>query len=251
MSTPAEIASWIKERRKLFPTGARIKEKEQEEEQEQVANERVRQAAREADQKHKTPNQKRDRKAPPQKKGPSITVTANDPALQGKSNRRHDMEGVIASNPVQGSPPAVTVDQAPLSKLQLNYSSDVDEEEDNLSSVLSSSSVVSSDSEMNDSESDDDGPPTEEPIKPKQPIRVAPPKREGNPKAKERVMKVCKNFQRNGQCPRGKRCRDQHVVANQRKSLYEQLVEQEKQKTDRLTVEAIIALGKSGFFDAP
>jgi hypothetical protein len=232
LNSPAEIAAWIRERKSLFPTAARVQQKRQEEEDQRVADDRVRLAAREADLKARKSNFTDDPDENPLHRRRKIDINRKFKTRAGRG--RLDTTG--------GSPTAKRLarldgpDPDPTRSIShpnlgINYASDTSGEQSahegdsDVLSVVSSSSAISSESESESSSSDntdDDGPPAEEPIKPVQPIRVLPPTRQN--RRNEPSESICRDFRRFGSCPRGKGCKYKHSEKKLKKNLYQQVL---------------------------
>ena len=122
--------------------------------------------------------------------------------------------------------------------------------------------------ESSDSDSDDDGPPEQASSKPRLPA------------ASDAQRPLCRYFSASGRCRDGDSCRYRHELSsnapsarplipqpdkpafdrfapkldpktNDRKSIFQRLVEQEEQGDNRLALQVIKALGQAGFFNEP
>jgi len=254
IQTAAEVAAWIKDRRKNFPTQKRIVEK---------AQETARKRARELDFLRKV------RGVPREQKQENMTRTDKPSRTQNSQPGREDL---------QKSPAKVEQDQenlaalrkklhdsmmnkherAPTVNLNVGYESDSSLATDAESSVVSSSSDDSSteeDSEGSEDVASEDEAPTSlsSKIQPP-PIRVPPPAPLPPPPTHEADggqgnKKPCDTWQRTGRCKFSHKCRYAHPPRSQdtsRLSLYDRLVEQECVESDGRALEAIKWLGSNG-----
>lgn len=258
LQTPAELAAWVKDRRKQYPTRKRIAEKAQE-----AAERRAGELEflRRVQGKKTRGDRQADRQAanivPEPSSGKRRTsMKKNDTELDDL--RKRVQESVLANRMLSSSmhlPEVVPPNSKPRAvDLGLGYGSESGLDEDE-SSVLSDSSVLSSSeesSEESESDSNDsDAAPVEESSKVAPPtINVPPPmptpapterkKRDGPP--------ICFEWEKHGNCRHGDRCRYPHPLkVEKHMGLYERLIEQEKDKADRLALDAIKYLGRNGF----
>lgn len=134
--------------------------------------------------------------------------------------------------------------------------------------VVDGAAPVESAAESSDDDSDDDGPPEQASSKPRLPV------------ASDAQRPLCRYYSASGRCRDGDSCRYRHELSskapsarplipqpdkpafdrfapkldpktNDRKSIFERLVEQEEQGDDRLALQVIKALGQAGFFNEP
>jgi hypothetical protein len=238
LQTAGDVADWIKDRRRNFPTREKALEKAH-------AAEIKRRKELEFVRKLKgTPSRP---EAPPREQRPPKVHERSQRDLK-KQEELATLRKKLHESMMQKKEPPTTVD------LGLGYASDTesggqDEEE---SSVLSESSVVSSSEESSDdsdAESDDsDAAP--EPASSKvgpPPIKVPPPVSLQTPRMPD-SEKMCKNIKQYGKCPFGHSCRFKHPVKEEKRiGLYDKLVEQELVRSDQLALDAIKYLGQNGF----
>ena len=181
-------------------------------------------------------------------------VTKDQAALE-RALAAHDEE----LRPMPTAPPvAASADAA------LDHASIVDDSD--ASSVLSESSAVSSSTDDDSREGEQDDEPPEE-IAVKMPGQTA----------SERPAKLCRYFAASGHCRDGEACRFRHELApgtkisqrpqkahiapsnarsprldptsDERKSIYQRLLEQQQEEEDRLALQVVKYLGRTGFFE--
>jgi hypothetical protein len=241
LQTQAEVAAWIKDRRRQFPTQRRIMQK---------AEEAAAKRASELDFLRKI-------------KGKGATRNEGTQASQAKDNKRKKKPAArpkpalerLHSKPQEsiaknGTPSELEPKPHALD-LGLGYASDTDPAS-NESSHLSDSSVVSTSSESSDESDSDadhsDAPPETQSVKvPIARVVVPPPPTLRQPKQKK--SEVCPQWQKKGTCKFGRHCKNSHPKESEAKrvGLYERMVEQELEKADRLALDAIKYLGRNGF----
>ncbi|KAK7542865.1 nuclear fragile X mental retardation-interacting protein 1-domain-containing protein [Phyllosticta citribraziliensis] len=245
LKTSADIAAWIAERKKRWPTRARALEKQKAEEELRKAREEKRRNAEanfDKDNKHKA------REAPGKKrKRDDHDRVAMEKHLAKAEKLRKKLEKAeaklngTASAKAKSKPPESPAEAVAdlgtrdsetqnASKANLvGYDSEDDEQDSEAeSSVISSDSSDSStetDSDSSsDGDSDSDAPPVEE-SSAKRPIKVAPPARKPaqNPMPKQGTKKEAKRL-----------------------TLRERMIEQEQQREAEIALEAIKILGDHG-----
>jgi hypothetical protein len=238
LQTPADIQSFIKDRRRNFPTQQRAAEK---------AEEAARKREAELEFLYRVTGKVRKPKdVARQEKPPKISKKSRE-VDQGKQEELAALRKRLHESMVnkQGTPRAVD--------LGLGYASETDS--DGNSSVLSDSSVVSS-SEESSEESDSGSEDGDSDAPEAQSSKVAPPTINVPPPAPQaQPTRVCHLWGQNGKCRFGASCRYAHPLdrkgkakdVEKRMGLYEKLVEQELEKSDRLALDAIKYLGQHGF----
>ncbi|KAB2106826.1 hypothetical protein AG0111_0g5525 [Alternaria gaisen] len=246
IQTGAEVAAWIKDRRKNFPTEQRALEKAEEAARKRAAElDFLRRVSGKPprDYKNDSPNPE----TKPREHRQDGRAKKDDRAKKEADDRRQEELAALrkklheSMTKKQSTPNVVD--------LGLGYESETESEAE--SSVLSESSVVSS-SEEDESESEsgdsDEAPETTSSKVAPPPIKVPPPARAPK-KAETKSMSVCTNWKRNGRCPYISKCRYQHPPKEEEKlpGLYERMVEQELVKADQLALDAIKYLGQNGF----
>ncbi|KAK7549673.1 hypothetical protein IWX50DRAFT_620244 [Phyllosticta citricarpa] len=239
LKTNADIAAWVAERKKMWPTRARILEKQKAEDELRKAREEKRRNAEAKDNKSKAkeaPANKRKRENDDRKNMEKHLAKAEKlrKKLERAEAKLNGAASITAKSQPLESPGEVVADvetETPqlhkASKANLvGYDSDDDEQtSDAESSVISSDSSDSStetDSESSsDDDSDSDAPPEEE-SSAKRPVKVAPPARKParNQLPKQTTKKEAKRL-----------------------TLRERMVEQEQQQEAELALEAIKFLG--------
>lgn len=247
IQTGAEVAAWIKDRRKNFPTEKRAIEKAEEAARKRAAElEFLRRVSGKPPREHNIDTEIQQTK--PRERRQDNKVKKDDGVKQEADNRRQEELAALRKKLHESM---VKKQSAPnVVNLGLGYESETDSDAE--SSVLSESSVVSSSEEEDESESESDDnneapEPTSSKIAPP-PIRVPPPPRAPK-KAETKSMSVCTNWKRNGKCPYFSKCKYQHPSREEDKlpGLYERMVEQELVKADQLALDAIKYLGQNGF----
>ncbi|KAF2707743.1 hypothetical protein K504DRAFT_458222 [Pleomassaria siparia CBS 279.74] len=275
LQTPAEIAAWIKDRKRQYPTTKRIAEK---------AKEKAEKREGEIAFLRKVNGDTEKRKPRIRTAQPTPAPVAHTPAdirkteeqkaimekrqaeLQDLRNRLHESLAINRAKALETNEPVLktSVDKPQSIDLGLGYSSDegnVDKADEEDSSELEDSSVVSSSSEESEdsedeSDSDSDAPPEEMSAKKSIPqIAVPPPP--PIPAIVAPKLNICTIWKQYGHCKNGNACRWEHPRRDKRekktemlekpKGLFERLVEQEKDKADMLALDAIKFLGQHGF----
>ncbi|KAF1912231.1 hypothetical protein BDU57DRAFT_522382 [Ampelomyces quisqualis] len=233
LQTKGDIADWIKDRRRNFPTYQKALEKAQ---------------AAATKRKNELQFVRKLKGEPPQEDDRPVREVAPVNYQRNKTDEKKQEELAALRKKLHES--MVKKKETPAAiDLGLGYTS-ATESEGEESSVLSDSSVLSSSEESSDDSGDEaedsDAPPepTSSKIAPP-PIKVPPSTMKERKPDKE---KMCKSWRQYGKCPFGHNCRYKHVErAEKRTGLYEKLVEQELVKTDQLTLDAIKYLGQNGF----
>jgi hypothetical protein len=254
LTTAAEFAEYIKDRRANFPTQHKIAEKARLA-AEKRANEleflrRVKGAP--AKLKPSAESKSNDR---PHRKDPSKHTGSSKPTLE---QLRARVKSTIAlKHAAAKAPPDGTNQQA--IDLGLGYGTDTESDGD--VSILSESSVVSSADPSEDDASepdageaeDSDAPPETQSTKiitaPIMPPPAPPPSLPDHQAGESRKAQngICIQWKETGRC-KYKYCNNKHVQEEpKRMGLYEKMVEQELDKADRLALEAIKYLGRNGF----
>lgn len=246
LQTPAEIAAWIKDRSKNFPTKDRIAQK---------AQETVERRANELEFLRKVQGKKSNQSSRPEARKPTAETARRPAAGQGKAELgslrarvEQSMEEKQKPSDVLQTTPGIVPPQRPQFDLGLGYASD--SSSSSYSILDEESSVVSSSSdEASEEGSDSDDAPEAESSKTAPTPFVPPPSPPPKPLLNREDDGVCPTWKRWGNCKRGAKCKLEHPVKDDPKmmTLYERLVEQEKEKADRLALDAIKWLGRNGF----
>jgi hypothetical protein len=238
LQTPADIQSFIKDRRRNFPTQKRAAEK---------AEEAAQKRAAELEFLYRVTGKTRKSKDVVRQEKPPKTIKKSREVDKGKQEELAALRKRLHESMVnkQGAPGSVD--------LGLGYASETDS--DDSSSVLSESSVVSSSEESSgESDSESEGGDSDAPEP--QSSKVAPPVVNIPPPVQPaQPTRVCHLWGQNGKCRFGASCRYAHPPdrkgkakeQEKRMGLYEKLVEQELEKGDRLALDAIKYLGQHGF----
>lgn len=244
LQTAADVQSYIKDRRRNFPTQQRITEK---------AREAAAKREHELEFLHRVQGKPRKVATEPKQPRPPKPERKPNEADVKKREELAALRKKLHESMTRKQHP-------PTSLLGIGYESETDSEAE--SSILSESSVVSSSEGPSDSSSDEDSdsdaPP--EPTSSKAaptPVVVPPPAPASAPTAQ-----VCRNWSRDGRCKFGRGCRWPHppqdkgtgsgmskdkAKGEKRMGLFEKMVEQELEKADRLALDAIKYLGQNGF----
>ncbi|PSN63331.1 hypothetical protein BS50DRAFT_577082, partial [Corynespora cassiicola Philippines] len=243
LQTPAEMAAWIKDRRKCFPTRKRIEEKQKENAEKRAA---------ELEFLRKVSGKKK-----PENTAPASISTEERDALSAKRKEkleelRRKVHENMATKAEASSQPIKEKHQAV--DLGLGYASDTESDADQSSELDEESSVVSSSEESSnesgsDSDAEDSDAPPEMQSSKKPPAAIKAPPPAPKP-VKEMPKNPCNQWMETGKCKFGKRCKYTHPprdAQTKRKGLYEKLVEQELEKADRLALDAIKFLGRNRF----
>ncbi|CAO2656549.1 Nn.00g053520.m01.CDS01 [Neocucurbitaria sp. VM-36] len=243
IQTAAEVAAWVKDRKKRFPTQKRVMEKTQEAAMKRKSElEFLRKLNGRAPKPDTSPRKER-------------PIKVRDESRQNKTKReedgqRHDELAALRKKLHE----SMLEKQSKSSAVDLGLGYDSETASDEESSVLSESSVVSSSEESSDesdsesADSDEAPEPTSSKVGPP-PIKVpppAPPPASTQPKHGKR--KICPNWEQHGRCSYSNKCKFAHPPKEEKRvGLYEMMVEQELVKADQLALDAIKYLGQHGF----
>lgn len=240
LQTAADVQSYIKDRRRNFPTQRRIAEK---------AAEAAAQREHELEFLHRVQGKPR--------KATTETKQARLPKPDRKTKKVDDrkQEELAALRKKLHESMLKKQQAPPTNLLGLGYDSETDSDAE--SSILSESSVVSSSEESSEESSDSDADDSDAPPEPTsskaapRPVVVPPPAPVSAP-----ASQVCRHWSKEGRCKFGKSCRWAHPPQEKgstkrsetrRVGLYEKMVEQELEKADRMALDAIKFLGQNGF----
>ncbi|OJD30939.1 ccch zinc finger protein [Diplodia corticola] len=227
LKSAEDIAAWIEERRKRFPTKERIAQKQKEEDE--------RRRAREAERKSRYPQQEKDTKKR-KRKDDNVQDKAVRKADKLREQLRKAEEAVAkAKAKLEGR---ATEEDAPKKNLGIDYDSDDSAEqsgEQDAISLADSSSEVSADSDSDSSSSsggssEGDAPPEEE-SSAKRPVKVHLPNRKAPQVTPAR--------------PR----RDKDKEAPKRVTLRDRMVEQEHRHDAGVVLRFVKMLGEKGMLD--
>ncbi|KAJ4287186.1 hypothetical protein N0V90_012584 [Kalmusia sp. IMI 367209] len=244
LQTAAEIAAWIKDRRRNFPTQKRIAEK---------AQEAAQKRASELDfLRRVTGKPKKEKKDQLSKRKEGKRHTA--PTKPDLEELRQKVKESVLSK--QSKPPTLPSTNTKQQAVDLGLGYDTETESDDTSSILSESSAVSSSEESSDesdNDSDDSNVPPEAASSkiakaPIVPTKPPPPRKKEAPSSSDTKTKMCYQWKETGKCKFGRNCHYSHEIEEPKHiGLYERMVEQELEKADRLALEAIKYLGRHGF----
>ncbi|KAL6239384.1 hypothetical protein BDW75DRAFT_198854 [Aspergillus navahoensis] len=274
LQTSADIAAWIAERKKRYPTQAKIEEKKKAMEDAKKAKEEAQRQQRET-RKSAAVLAKKDQEKKEQKIRDSLDPAdaAAKAKLKAEKLRRKLMkeEKRIAQAEADAErarklderqedsvPAEREADQAQQQASAAHgeqVAGDSASDTSNDSDWTSSSGSDLSSSDSGESDNDDDSAPEQATSRREGPERVAPPVR-------DEKKRVCRHFARNGRCPRGKTCKFTHekpergpkakpVENKGRKGLLEALLDRQKEDENRKLMETIMWLGENGLLDEP
>jgi hypothetical protein len=236
LQTKGDIAEWIKDRRRNFPTYQKAVAKAQ---------------AAASKRKNELEFVRKLKGKPPQPETQAMKATPPRHHERTKKDEKKQEELAALRKKLHES--MLKRKESPVAvDLGLGYGSATDDS-DAESSVLSESSVVSSSEESSDDsdaaseESDAPPEPTSSKVGPP-PINVPPPPVAAPTVRKPEKERMCNSWKQYGKCPFGHSCRFKHPPKEEKRTgLYEKLVEQELVKSDQLALEAIKYLGQNGF----
>jgi hypothetical protein len=261
LRTPEEIAAWIAERKRRYPTQAKRDAAQKEAQEKRRQWEAQKQARSEAARLARESRQQRHKRVdvPPSGQRKTQTSvshkeTATAAKLQAERLRRKAIrvQRDLAAAEARLAKHETSSVSAPDGTAQLSS--------DDSLGTLSDSSVLSSDvgSSGSESDSEDDGPPEAQSSKTEVASAFT------GIQAESRASKrPCKTFAKTGTCQYGARChfshdgsvgagssaRNQTQPKRARKGLFEAMVEREREDERRKLLAAIIALGKQGVLE--
>ncbi|EED16054.1 CCCH zinc finger protein [Talaromyces stipitatus ATCC 10500] len=275
LNNAADIQSWIEERKKRFPTQARIEEKKKAQEEVKKQRDLQREEARRKQQEIKEQREQARKEAQEKKQigsddpmDAAIRAKAKAEKLRKKLLKEERRLQKAEADAERARLVAEASQQLPLTTEDASRNGDApltreppantDPLDENISNISESSSE--------DEDSGDDV-PEELSSRRQGPERVPPPQREGHKKR----SKLCRDFQRKGKCPRGDHCRYLHDLSTidgtdksrpvpkpgggakqpAKRGLFQMLVEQEIKARDRQVMHAITWLGSRGMLDDP
>ncbi|KAF2682855.1 hypothetical protein K458DRAFT_419690 [Lentithecium fluviatile CBS 122367] len=246
LQTQAEVAAWIKDRRRQFPTQKRIEQKAEEAAAKRANELEFLRKIKGQPAREKSGDQQGPASKPAQKKKPPAEPNRNLEELRKKVKESLAKQKTVSLEP---QPDPQVLD------LGLGYATDTASESGlsvlSDSSILSSSSVLSSDAGSGSDADDSDAPPGAQSAKaPIAPVVVPPPAPKlALPKPKQEKNGICAHWKKHGKCRHGQNCKHSHPGDGKAKrvGLYERMVEQELEKADRLALDAIKYLGQNGF----
>lgn len=251
--TAAEVAAWIRDRRRNFPTQQRIVEKAQEKASKRASEleflRRLKGVPPKTQEDTRTDQPAKAPPPPPSLKPPVKKVEKEAKGQEDLAALRKKLHQSMLDK--QHKPPTIN--------LGLGYDSESSLASDAESSTVSSSSEDSDSDADSDSNESDAEPPSSPPLPTSSklappPIKIPPPApKENLAKLQEqRGSKICDAWQRTGRCKFSNKCRYAHPARGGGEksglgvSLYERMVEQELRGRDELALCAIKALGGMG-----
>lgn len=215
LQTPEDIAKWIEERKKRFPTQARVEEKKKTMEEAKKAREEALRQKRES-RKEEPKRPQKDSRGPSSHNDPvdaATKATQKAEKLRQKLLREQKRvakaeadakraQAKVEALQKQSDGTATTGDKTGESRM----SSPSDKSGDSDWTSSSGSDDSSSGSESDSDDSADDSAPDEMTSRREGPERVPPPPRENVKK------RICRHFARNGRCLRGDSCNFLHEM---------------------------------------
>lgn len=278
LNTATDIQSWIEERKKRFPTQARVEEKKKAQEEAKKQKELQREEARRKQQELK---EQRDQARKEAQEKREMGTDPMDAALKAKA-KAEKLRKKLLKEERRLQKAEADAERARLvaeASQQHPLTNDTNEVPAQSNTIDETQSAISESASSEDEDSDDEV-PEEMSSRRQGPERVPPPPREGQPKPR----KSCRDFQRRGKCPRGNHCRYSHdpptdgtdksrpsvkpgagtkqpakrglfqmvrMLATDMKHILTngQLVEQEIQARDRQIMQAISWLGSQGLLE--
>ena len=266
LRTPAEIAAWIAERRKRWPTEAKreVAKKEAQDRKQKWEEEKKRRAEafqetkkrREAE-RSKANAAKHPRK--PHAQLPPAQGLDSDEVRAAQSRAEHLRRKALKAQQKLEAAEKALLRAGTGSRAGEAHAMEADQDlDDDSSSVLSDSSDLTASTSTSGSDSDDDSAPEQTSSK----VQVD--KDESSPKKTFSTKKPCQFFVKHGNCKYGTKCRYSHDVnqppaqgskvpkngpKSERKGLWQVMVEKEKEEERKRVLQAIIALGKQGVLD--
>ena len=245
LRTPAEIAAWIAERKRRYPTEAKREaaRKAAEEKHKKWAEEKAaRSAALRATQQFR--QQSKEKRAP----GPG--ARRQHPAIDQKTRLlAARLQAETLKRKAEKAQRNLEAAEAALRDGTEDAVADAEDSDvDSLGTISDSSALTDVDNASDSSDTDDDGPPQAQSSK----VQVS----SCNPR------QSCVSFARTGRCRFGSKCRYSHDPSSRpsvkdqqrqgkptRKGLYQVMVEKEQEEERKMVLSAIISLGKQGLLD--
>lgn len=272
LKTPEEIAAWIAERKKRFPTQARVEEKKKAMEEAKKAREEAMKQKRESRKQETTKRPQKDTRERQQQRTPGDPVDAVAKATEKADKLRRKLEreqkrvakaeadaerarlkveelrkestglskdGDVFQEAQSSATPAGHVSGEPAKPVHDKEAAKVtDTTDDNDWTSSSGSDESSSDSDSDEDEyADSDGSAPEEMTSRREgPEKVPPPPRTNVRK------RVCRHFARNGRCLRGDDCNFLHELP-ERKAKTKPAAPQQKEKGRKGLLQMVCAIG--------
>ena len=255
LRTPADIAAWIAERKRKYPTAAKRETARREAEEKRKKFEAQRKARQEAVQAARVKGHK---EHPGKGHQRPILVDRVDRDAGSQSTKHTKMS---AKSQTSRDPAGNALEAA--ATLGAHGGQRRERKGDRLGTAVldsNSDSPFSSDSNATSSCGSD----TDEDTAPD----ISSSKTETDPIAAEQTTKerqVCQFFAKHGHCKWGSRCKHRHEnvkatrapkgktgpVSTKRKGLWQVMVEKEQEEESKKVLHAIVALGKQGLLDEP
>lgn len=276
LSTPDDIAAWIAERRRRFPTRAKVEAAQKDaeekkrlwEEQKRARNEIAKQKreARETERREREQRVLKEKVIAAQvaKAKSAVAMSKEDIASKAKEKaERLRKKAERAVRDLQRAEEALLLSEQPGRDTTSQREHEPDKSNSDGDATASpdpSDSEDTSSSGSSATETDAESEPEVTTSKRTAPERVTPPKQPSRLTGSESAA-LCKNFLKYGRCKYGKKCRYSHERkkdkpkispdTSRRKGLYQIMVEKEKEEQMRRAVKTIIALGDQGLLSEP
>jgi hypothetical protein len=261
LKTAFEIAAWIAERKRRFPTQAKREAAQKEADEKRKLWEAEKRARMEASQlaranREKQHKQKEVPKSPQVKREP--TVPTDEPATAAKLHAERLRRKALKVQRDLAAAEALLEKHANGGATETAGSIEGSSSDEDSLGTLSDSSELS---ESSDSSSDDDGPPEV------QSSKLLVPRASNLAEPGSRATKrPCTTFMKTGRCRFGSRCHYSHKRAERptivnhgqqpqqkpaRKGLFQVMAEKEQDEEQRKLLSSIIALGEQGLLQQP
>lgn len=239
LKSAADIAEWIEERKKRWPSKRRVEEKELEIQSRMEERRRIEQETRaaiaSASGGEYQPVERRDDRTPRQMRKPATerqarhneesTLEDTQKELTLQMQKVQELQKLLAE---KGQEPAETAGEDVDATEQHEQAAPTDNMEIDQSLEDSNQDAPADDRHLSDSDSD--APPEETSSKLSQPIRVPPPTASSKtqPKQQQPDAKQCISFLNQGRCKFGNKCRYKHDASSgqdrgRRKTLYQRV----------------------------
>ena len=255
LRTSADIAAWIAERKRKYPTAARRETARREAEEKRKKFEAQRKARQEAAQAARVKGHK-EHPGLGHKRSNVAHRVDRDAGSQSTKHTKTSLKSHTSRDPAGNAPEAAATLGAHGSQKRGKKGDGAD------AAALDSDpdSPLSSDSDATSSSGSD----TDEDTAPD----ISSSKTEIDPIAPEQTTKerqVCQFFAKHGHCKWGSRCKHRHEnvkatrapkgkigpASTKRKGLWQVMVEKEQEEESKKVLHAIVALGKQGLLDEP
>ena len=264
LRTAADIAAWIAERKRRYPTQAKREAAQKAADEKRKRWEAEKQARMDAARLAKESRRNKKQQSR-QISGHTVVQTPliqNDPARIARIHAERLRRRALKAQRDLAAAEAALEKHLSKSEPTVNpLAADPTSDDDSIGTISDSSDLSSdSDSSRNETDSDDDAPPEVQSSKTQVPSGF-----KNDLPASRIPHRPCTAFTKTGKCRFGARCRYSHernepfrpVTEAQtyskggRKGLFQVMVEKEKEEEQRRVLSAVIALGQQGVLDQP